>query len=1048
VTPTNAVAVLFTSGSTGTPKGIVHEHASFCAAIRDYDARLGMGAGARVLQFAAYTFDVSNNDMLITLASGGCVCVPSEHARVNDLAGAMRALRVNTACLTPTVADMLDPATVPELRTLALGGEAVSRSVLAKWAGRLRLVNLYGPAEAACWCSSRDLRADDDPANIGIAGSGRCWVVDPGIAGDGDDGYLRLAPIGAIGELLIEGPHLARGYMGDAERTAASFVENPAWRGRHRSSAATASSSVTRMYKTGDLVRYNLDGTLSFVGRKDTQIKLHGQRIELSEVEHHLRRCFPAHKSVAEIVALPTSDAGAAPRPSLIAFISYDAEVTAAACNGDAGDDKLHPAAATNGVKAGKDVNTAPSLAALSPRQRVDFLAAAARAQAGLAEALPPYMVPSLFLPVSRLPLSLSGKIDRRALRGLAAAPPPEMLTRYRALAATGASTDVVPDDGAAVTPAASTAMEVRLRRLWARVLGLVEPAVIGAHDDFLALGGDSVSAMRLVWAARAEGMALTVGDVFRTPTLAQMASLVGAVAAHAAAQDAAGGAHDDRESARQAVVLAPRADLLRHELHSLAGALPRYAKAARPQPLLRGTLNGDGGGGGGDVTVFVTGATGYVGTQILRQLLHRPAVARVVVHVRAESPAHGLQRVVETARAAQWWSDALLPKIEIWPGDLTRPRLGLSDAQWTQLAGKDRSSVSTSSTGSGSNRITYVDAIIDNAAVVHWHASYERLRASNVIPTVELLRAAAASPAAPRLVYVSGGHLSGITVAADVDGSDDAMTSAVADAGATQLADADGYTQSKWMSETLVAHCARTWGGDGSSYGNSSDGGRLCAVRPGFVIGTAAEGVPNVDDFIWRVLAAAVRVGAYCADDAAQWVYVAGADSVAAAIVDNALGTLPLEPARETAAVSACGPSVLRVCAGMAVGDVWRILTDELGYRLRPAARADWLRMVRSDVEAAKDSHPLLPVLPWLESAFSALGNPPPPPEDACAAAAEAVKAAMQKNIESLIRVGYLPPPNATEALLSHDGRVVVPKRVNEAAVSVFERSQRRLEA
>lgn len=107
VTPSNAAFAIFTSGSTGKPKGIIQEHRAFCAALRDYGSVMKIGIGSRILQFAAYTFDVSNNDILGTLTHGGCLCVPSKEDRISNLANFINVMDVNVACLTPTVVGLL-----------------------------------------------------------------------------------------------------------------------------------------------------------------------------------------------------------------------------------------------------------------------------------------------------------------------------------------------------------------------------------------------------------------------------------------------------------------------------------------------------------------------------------------------------------------------------------------------------------------------------------------------------------------------------------------------------------------------------------------------------------------------------------------------------------------------------------------------------------------------------------------------------------------------------------------------------------------------------
>ena len=219
VTPDNAAWVVYTSGSTGVPKGVILEHSALCTSMRAGGARFGMGSDTRTIQFAAHTFDAVIQDYM-TLIWGGTVCIPSESDRMNDLAGVMRSMDVNFANLTSTVARLITPAEVPKLRIMVLAGEPVQAGVVEKWHENVNILNAMGPSEcsinATCY-------GPTDPSQVPIIGfpiGSRLWVTD---VTDSD----RLCPIGAPGELLIEGPLLARGYLNDIERTAASFIIDP-----------------------------------------------------------------------------------------------------------------------------------------------------------------------------------------------------------------------------------------------------------------------------------------------------------------------------------------------------------------------------------------------------------------------------------------------------------------------------------------------------------------------------------------------------------------------------------------------------------------------------------------------------------------------------------------------------------------------------------------------------------------------------------------------------------------------------------------------------
>jgi amino acid adenylation domain-containing protein/non-ribosomal peptide synthase protein (TIGR01720 family) len=460
VTSQSPAFVLFTSGSTGEPKGIVLEHGAICTSVSEHGPALQIGPDSRVLQFSAYIYDVSFGEIFTTLMRGGCICVPSEEERVNDLASAMNKLEVNWAFLTPTVAGLLKPSEVKTLKVLALGGEFATRNNIQSWVPNVFLINTYGPAECAIWCSYQpELRVDSSPANVGRTTGSRRWVVD-------QHDHNRLVPIGCVGELLVEGPTLARGYLNDSKKTTQAFIEQPQW----LDIGVNATLPRRRFYKTGDLVRYNSDGTINIIGRKDTQIKLHGQRIELGEIEYHLKHAAPEGWQVAVELIKPAGKA------LLAAFF---------------------------GVNDGQNQHEACVLPVTLgvPETLVEI-------QSELTQSLPRFMVPTAYIPLTSIPLTAGGKTNRKILREIGLTMTVEQLNSLSSI-----NINKAPP---------TSAMEKQLQELWASTLG-ISPRSIGVNDDFFHLGGDSIYAMKLVAAAREVGLGITVASIFRHPTLSRM---------------------------------------------------------------------------------------------------------------------------------------------------------------------------------------------------------------------------------------------------------------------------------------------------------------------------------------------------------------------------------------------------------------------------------------------------------------------------------------------------------------------------------------------
>ncbi|MCJ1285740.1 hypothetical protein MMC26_005081 [Xylographa opegraphella] len=463
--PNNAAFVVFTSGSTGKPKGIVIEHKALCTSAREHGRKIKLNTSSRILQFAAYTFDISFSDIFVTLIHGGCVCIPSEHDRMNNLVEAIQSQRVNQACLTSTVASQLRPEDVQSLKVLVVAGEPMTKEVVERWAEHVTLINMYGPAECTIYCIGQpDVKRQDDFTIIGRGVGALVWIVNP-------EDWNSLVPVGAIGEILIEGPTLARGYLSDEAQTKAAFVEDPTWIVKANSRGALR----RRFYKTGDLARYHHDGSICFIGRKDDQqVKIRGQRVELGEIEHQLRAFLPADVGVTAVVIMPNE------QPMLACFV-------------------------TVGVDNGRDRGLKDIASSTAQLNRLNTVTTGIKSK--MSSVLPSYMVPSVFIPISSIPLTTSGKTNRRKLQQLVAGRSLDQIAAFR-----NPKTDHTEP---------STSMERRLYDLWKVLLKISD---MGIEDNFFELGGDSITAMRLVASARKVGLSLTVDEIFKHPVLSEMA--------------------------------------------------------------------------------------------------------------------------------------------------------------------------------------------------------------------------------------------------------------------------------------------------------------------------------------------------------------------------------------------------------------------------------------------------------------------------------------------------------------------------------------------
>ncbi|KAJ4163461.1 hypothetical protein LMH87_005185 [Akanthomyces muscarius] len=823
-TPENPVYVIFSSGSTGVPKGIVVEHRSYVSSLTGHGARLGFSRESRTFQFANHVWDVVAFDILTTLAFGGTVCVPSEYERLHSTIPFMNEARCNTALLTPSFIRTIDPDLVPTLKTLASGGEAMDKSILRNWVDKANLFDAYGPAEASCIASIHHYTSrTESGGTIGRPSHNATWVVDPKHPD-------RLSPIGCEGELVIQGPAVARGYLNNSSLT-----------GKHFSSTVQflpeeLISKSARFYWTGDLVKYNDKGEMLYMGRRDAQIKLRGQRIELGHIEHKIEAAAPQlEAAVVEVIHKGT------PAASLVCLM----KLASNDCNSGAEEQLLLP-------------NT-------------EALASYVRSvRDKLIGVLPNYMIPAYFIPVSEVPKSRAAKTDRKLIRESVESLSSENLKTYLATA------------GAEFCDAANET-ERTIRDAWAAVLRL-ETEDISTNDNFYEIGGDSISIITLLKRIQNEfGVHLGLSMMnSKSTTISQMAKFV------------------DADTSSE-----PSVDVQREVAAALSASWVKSIKTAGfvSRPALPA-----------QASVFLTGATGFLGTQLLRSLLVKDSVRRVVALVRAKSAEHGLERLKETARIAGWWDDVYEERVEVWTGDLEDAKLGLKEEQWMQLAG-------TSPSGQ-------IDAVVHNGAIVNWNADYEKLKNANVRSVLDLLQAVVESPHAPRFVFVSGG------VSVDID----ADPAAVADEMNTSI----GYCQTKYVAEKVVHHLATAL---------PSSQNRFSVLKPGMIIGTAAEGVANLDDFLWRFVATAAKIQLYPLDAEPGFVPVSDGGLVAA----RTLGQITEN--NIDAFVN------LSTELGLATPDFWAHVNAELGKVCTPIDWATWLERALQDMNETGESHPLWPV-------------------------------------------------------------------------------------
>jgi amino acid adenylation domain-containing protein len=308
----NAAYIIYTSGSTGRPKGVVVTHRGLSNYLRWASEAYEVSAGGACPVHSPVGFDLTVTSLLTPLSCGGRVELLREGHDVETLrlltsGSEQYALIKATPSHLPLLEELAGERVVGEMsRWLVLGGEALRYEDLASWreAGGVRIVNEYGPTETVVGCCVYEVC--EDSAQSGGMPIGRP-IANSLMYVLGE--WQEEAPIGATGEIYIGGSGVARGYQGEAEKSAERFVPNP-----------YSGARGDRMYRTGDLGRWRGDGKLEYVGRRDHQVKVRGYRIELGEVETALREV----SGVREAVVLAREDEGGAKR--LVAYVVGEVE--------------------------------------------------------------------------------------------------------------------------------------------------------------------------------------------------------------------------------------------------------------------------------------------------------------------------------------------------------------------------------------------------------------------------------------------------------------------------------------------------------------------------------------------------------------------------------------------------------------------------------------------------------------------------------------------------------------------------------------------------
>ena len=676
--------ILFTSGSTGQPKGVMLRHRSVSNLYLQVQNLLAPYPG-NVLCSTNSVFDCFLMETLVALALGRVVVLADEEEMMLPWKLAKLMTDHQTAVFEMTPARLLMCLNndafckaADQIRVLLVGGEALTKTLQQKFYEHSSgdLINMYGPSESTIYTTFSPLKAED-PITIGKPLENiRTYVL--------DDNQKPVLPT-ACGELYIAGECLAAGYVSRPDLTEDAFFEDIYFPGE-------------RMYRTGDLVRQRVNGDYDFLGRKDSQVKLNGQRVELSEISCAILESGFVEQ--AATVAIRKADS----TMELCAF--YVAQ----------------------GIANKDDILT------------------------HIRQVLPPYMIPSQLVQITAMPMTASNKIDLRKLQQMA------VDGTYVVAAA-----EIPAASAESPAPAATRREAARgtdyILSVWNQVL---RTPIADTNVSFFAHGGTSMDALSVLSCYYNDKYEMSLAEFYENPTAAEQARLLGC----------------DKDAAAD------------HAPHAEA---PVFAPAVSA-PISQ--KSGD---------ILITGATGFFGAHLVRELLMQPSGNAILCLMRDGSKQRLLDRLAWYF--GQGFAKQAASRIEVICGDITKPLLGLSEDAHSQLA--DR-----------------IGQIYHSAADVrHYAADTQEYLQTNVDGTKNILALACAGNAA---FY----HISTCSVSGDrLRDSQDSVTFAETDYDIGQDWESNIYVRSKFLAEGLVFQAA-------------AEGLHAKVFRLGRLVGRMSDGV------------------------------------------------------------------------------------------------------------------------------------------------------------------------------------------------------------
>jgi amino acid adenylation domain-containing protein len=458
----NIAYCVFTSGSTGTPKGVLVTQRNLLSNLDVLEDLYPVSNDSKFLQSCSQAFDVSVFEIFFALRVGSCLCSAKKDVLFRDIENAIRVLNVTHLSLTPTVAALIEPKNVPNVQFLVTAGEAVTQKVFNTWVDR-GLWQGYGPSETTNICTVNPrVTQYDSINNIGAPFRNTSAFVLY------QTPRFALVPRGGEGEFCFGGSQVFRGYM-DRSQEFGKIIEHPKY---------------GRLYRSGDFGRLMPDGSLAFTRRKDDQVKIRGNRVELGEINNALLRS----DIIKDCVTIVISNEDATSQ-RLVSFWTSGLEVS-------------------------------DNFESVSPDSAV-----IENLYEGIESALPVYMVPSSLIPVSGLPSTSQGKIDKRALTKLFHSLDAHFLSLTSNTMKTPSNhiwTDLEQDIAKAVAQVSKVPVDD-----------------VGPDTSFFSLGIDSISAISFSRTLRRSiGREIAISDILKYPSVARLGNRLESISYNVGATD------------------------------------------------------------------------------------------------------------------------------------------------------------------------------------------------------------------------------------------------------------------------------------------------------------------------------------------------------------------------------------------------------------------------------------------------------------------------------------------------------------------------------